>query len=434
MKKCQGECKRLVEEYYLMSDGKILCYDCWARGLQMALQRATSAFNNLKENENRKNTVQEELEILNVKIDSAKNKTEGSYFSDIDHYADPAYIPDNYDEVMTLERKRELLRQERRTLEIRPSVLLSTGYYPTSYFRNGKFYTKLEAEVYEWSENMRLQAEIDNRKRLQEERINKINGGDFAEMEQAFVESLILVNDGRLTNTDVIVSVSRQTKDQRVLDILVNSENEEIRCAVAENPDINVKTLSILLSDKSMVVRDVAQSNPANLRHKKEAIIEQGQKDMLDYEKDIEVIEMVYREHSGYVPGWSSLVVFSIAVSAKDILTHLLLMKMDYNVRESLSRNPYISHKLLLELANDKTIRVTESMANNPDLPSDIRDAAKNTCENIRKMKKRYDKENGSQGIVHSKADRVKNASKHGCMLTAAILITTALTVFCLLL
>lgn len=37
MKTCKGDCHRPVSEYYVMPDKKILCYDCWKRGLENAL-------------------------------------------------------------------------------------------------------------------------------------------------------------------------------------------------------------------------------------------------------------------------------------------------------------------------------------------------------------------------------------------------------------
>jgi len=173
-KKCQGGCNRIFDEYYILKDGSVFCYDCWVRAKekmdQIKSERAKFAEEEKKRHdENNKAIEYLEREIVNQKL---SNSIEWSSYD----YDDDA-IPSNYAVVQSLSTRIGMLRSENSTWRKFPF------YGDQSYLDNPTFYSSERLEKQK-EKQWKQQQEVDDKrinqqqeedekciKQLQEQRI-----------------------------------------------------------------------------------------------------------------------------------------------------------------------------------------------------------------------------------------------------------------------
>lgn len=159
MKKCNGVCQRICEEYYYMPDGKFLCYDCWKRGLEHAERQGKAHSQQFQEHRQIESDIEhlsEEIKSLRDKIRYEKEqagKKNSIYPDSVECYSDPSYIPYNYAKVKSMERDLETLQNRREVLDSKQDnwhrIPPQSSQYGTTYFTNAKWVDRASAQHFE---------------------------------------------------------------------------------------------------------------------------------------------------------------------------------------------------------------------------------------------------------------------------------------------
>lgn len=178
MKKCDGDCQRMCNEYYYMTDGKFFCYDCWKRGLEHAERNSEYLHNQMltyRQTTCDIEKLSEEIRVLRDKIRYEKEQAgTNSYFESTERYADPSYIPYNYSKVKGMERDLEMLYNRKELLENNRKSLPPNPLKILLYYKNAKW---IDSTSVAYFESVILPKEIKDRNekcREEQERQRKI--------------------------------------------------------------------------------------------------------------------------------------------------------------------------------------------------------------------------------------------------------------------
>ncbi len=164
----------MFDEYYRMSDGKILCKDCWRDELNLAEMRAVQGRQQREQISRDKNAFDqkrkadqvrlEQLEYA-IKLEKGKCQRAWSDYEDDSNLYDKPY---NYEEVEFLKRqhldlKRQLIQNQWFKFPPTPPSFDNTAYY-----RNAQFISKSQSHYFE---TVTLPAEQEAKRKTEEERI-----------------------------------------------------------------------------------------------------------------------------------------------------------------------------------------------------------------------------------------------------------------------
>lgn len=145
----------MVEEYYVMPDGKIFCYDCWRDGKMEASafeQKQRMQFRRVEMEQalfiEEQKAAKRKLEELDNAIDIEKRRCLRDW-QDYEEEFDAAKRPCNYADVELLKERRRTLYyqiQEAKSPISRAKPLWGTG---VSYYISAKFISASESHYYE---------------------------------------------------------------------------------------------------------------------------------------------------------------------------------------------------------------------------------------------------------------------------------------------
>ena len=181
-----SRCKRMFDEYYRMSDGRILCKDCWRDELNLAEMKAVQGRQQraqvLRDKdafEQKRKADQVRLEQLEHAIKLEKGKCHSAWSSWDDGYRTDK--PYNYEEVELL--KRQHLDLSRQLNQNQWFKFPSTPPFSdnTAYYKNARFISKSQSHYFE---TVTLPAEQEAKRKAEEERIRAEQARIKAEQER----------------------------------------------------------------------------------------------------------------------------------------------------------------------------------------------------------------------------------------------------------
>lgn len=161
MLKCQGGCQRMVNEYYLMPDGRIFCYDCWRYGKEEETRLHRNVGVEERKFRERQKNAERQLEELDLAIKREESRSEWRNYEE-----GYGAKPSNYAYVEQLKEKRRTLYLQIQEASSPISIYLSAKRKGPLYYTNAKFISAadhalrqkqlMERMEYERKENMRL--------------------------------------------------------------------------------------------------------------------------------------------------------------------------------------------------------------------------------------------------------------------------------------
>jgi hypothetical protein len=156
-KRCQGKCKRIIDEYYVLENNTIYCYDCWRRELDRI--DSVNRDNYLLYQEDLRRHREKEIQLKNLD-DEISNKESSpeyrKYFGYDGKLLSDNERPANYEEVQTLRSKRMNLQGDVFRQPKPPSPENS------SYLENSRFLSREMAKIEE-EEERRKQEEYEKK-------------------------------------------------------------------------------------------------------------------------------------------------------------------------------------------------------------------------------------------------------------------------------
>ena len=230
MQKCQCGCDRSWEEYYVLTNGRICCANCWERGMNNAQDKSKKSW----ESANMINSQVKDLEAeIKIQESTPEYKKWLNYLNSNDD--DRPAKPYNYDKV-------QILRERIREYEKEEGWKRKTAILPNS-FKNAKWYTKEEAKSYELFELPRIRAKEEAERKVQEEKARKErekwerNASEEKKrkekeeqakiqrekQEYARIKQLILtmqLNSSQLNSDEKVFEIARKTPDIEVFKAL----------------------------------------------------------------------------------------------------------------------------------------------------------------------------------------------------------------------
>jgi len=133
-KKCEGGCNRVYDEYYVLKDGRIFCYDCWKRAMDNVQRRKKEIYREYQEEVKRHDENKKELQQLEYEITNKKSTYSTEWFEHNNYDYSPK--PPNYEEIQSLNNRCRILREETSRYP-RPR-----NYGNIDYLENATYYTK----------------------------------------------------------------------------------------------------------------------------------------------------------------------------------------------------------------------------------------------------------------------------------------------------
>ncbi len=138
MLKCQGGCQRMVNEYYIMPDGKIFCYDCWRYGKERSTNQQRDNWERYQAErvkyDNSKKQLERQIEELTDRINREKSRCRSDWYSYEDGNSNK---PFNYADVEYLEKQRTKLYWQKNSDDNRPRmpyIGAANNYYTSARF------------------------------------------------------------------------------------------------------------------------------------------------------------------------------------------------------------------------------------------------------------------------------------------------------------
>lgn len=138
MLKCQGGCQRMVNEYYIMPDGKIFCYDCWRYGNERSTNQQRDNWERYQAErvkyDNSKKQLERQIEELTDRINREKSRCRGDWSSYEDGNSNK---PFNYADVEYLEKQRTKLHWQKNSDDSMPRlpyIGAANNYYTSARF------------------------------------------------------------------------------------------------------------------------------------------------------------------------------------------------------------------------------------------------------------------------------------------------------------
>ena len=127
MLKCEGGCQRMVNEYYVMPDDKIFCYDCWRYGKE---RMENQQKNNWRDYQSKKERYDEVRRQIEIQIEELTDRINREKNADIEY----------------LERQRWNLYQQRASYK-EPHIHFFLDAW--KYYNEAKYISASESQFYE---------------------------------------------------------------------------------------------------------------------------------------------------------------------------------------------------------------------------------------------------------------------------------------------
>lgn len=248
MLKC-SRCKIMFDEYYRMSDGQILCKDCWRDGLKVAEEVEKQDFQNADAFEQRRKADEVRLEQLEHAIKLEKSKYQRAW-SDYEYDSELYDKPYNYAEVELLKRQYSDLRYKLNQNRFYKSPFKKTSK-AAAYYRTAQFISKSQSHYFE---TVTLPAEQEAQRKAEEERIRAEQARIKAEQERqkkAEEERRKKEAELRPYEEDILnkkkipchlrVKVARETYREEVMLRCVRDSAVSVFNALKQNPNLTYK-------------------------------------------------------------------------------------------------------------------------------------------------------------------------------------------------
>lgn len=248
MLKC-SRCKRMFDEYYRMSDGKILCKGCWDYEFKSAEEIEKQDFRNADAFEQKRKADQIRLEQLEHAINLEKSKYQRSW-SDYEYDSSLYDKPYNYAEVELLKRQYSDLRHDLNQNLFYKSPFKKT-FKDTFYYKKAQFISKSQSHYFE---TVTLPAEQKVKRKAEEERIRAEQARIKAEQERqkkAAEERKKKEEELRPYEEDILnkkkvscllrIKVAKETCREEVMLRCVRDSAVSVFNALKQNPNLTYK-------------------------------------------------------------------------------------------------------------------------------------------------------------------------------------------------
>lgn len=254
MLECQ-RCHRKFDEYYRMSDGKILCKDCWRDELNLAEMRAEQGRRDKNAFEQKRAADQVRLKQLEFAIKLEKGKCQRAW-SDYEENMDDNLCdkPYNYVEVERL--KRECFDLSLQLDKNKRVSFISPFFDYTAYYRTAQFISKSQSHYFE---TVTLPAEQETKRKAEQERICAEQKRIKAEQERQKKETeerkkreeeLKPYEEDILNKKKVPcqlrIKVAKETYREEVMLRCVRDSAISVFNALKQNPNITPKVKSLI--------------------------------------------------------------------------------------------------------------------------------------------------------------------------------------------
>jgi hypothetical protein len=162
MLKCQGGCRRIIDEFYLLKDGRIFCEDCWRKEREIFKKSQLEGQKLYSEELKRRSEINNQIKQIEEDIRIKTQNPEWYNFKKSEDF----YLqkPHNYEEVQLLETKLNDLQKKN-------SRFLNPPFWEVyaDYLKNPKWYSKKETKYFEEFEMPRIQKERKEKERKEKE-------------------------------------------------------------------------------------------------------------------------------------------------------------------------------------------------------------------------------------------------------------------------
>ncbi len=264
MLKCQGGCQRMVNEYYIMPDGKIFCYDCWRYGKERSTNQQRDNWERYQAErvkyDNSKKQLERQIEELTDRINREKSRCRSDWYSYEDGNSNK---PFNYADVEYLEKQRTKLYWQKNSDDNRPRMPYIGA--ANNYYTSARFISADKSHFYETvtipSEcAMRAKKAAEEAHRCEEER--KRQEEEIKEQKRLAEElkkKEILSAENSILNNTTIPLANRielvgQTRNNKVLIKLSKDKSPQVRRAVAKLVPLDDEIIESLFADTDISV------------------------------------------------------------------------------------------------------------------------------------------------------------------------------------
>lgn len=264
-----SRCKIMFDEYYYMSDGRILCRDCWREELNLAEMKAVQGSQQRSQQraqvlrdkyafDQKRKADQVRLEQLDhaIKLEKGKYQRAWSNYDEDSNFYDK---PFNYEEVELLKRQRlDLYRQLIDNQQFKfPSIPPFSDN--TAYYHRARFISKSQSRYFETvtlpaeqeakrkaeqerfrAEQKRIAAEQERQKKEAEERLRR------AEEERKQKEAELRpyeegVLGRKILPIEMRIKVARETSKEEVMMLCAKASIASVVEALKQNPNLTPK-------------------------------------------------------------------------------------------------------------------------------------------------------------------------------------------------